>query len=101
MINSQNKKYRNHARPNQHCYINATKMNHILAFHHWALFSVKDSWVEYDTASVTAFYCYWVDSILDEYFMEDNNVTFQSTEFLVTTPPFIGTNWYEVKYHMV
>ena len=65
------------------------------------IFAVKDAGEEYDTASVTAFYCYWVDSILDEYFMEDNNVTFQSTEFLVTTPPFIGTNWYEVKSHMM
>ena len=66
MINSQNKKYRNHARPNQHCYINATKMNHILAFHHWALFAVKDYWVEYDTASATAFDCDWVYSIIEK-----------------------------------
>ena len=34
VINQQNKMYRNHAIPNQHCYTNATKMNRILGFHH-------------------------------------------------------------------
>ena len=35
--------YRNHAGPNQHCDINATKMNLILAFHRWTIFVVKDA----------------------------------------------------------
>ena len=76
-------------------------MNHILEFHCWACFTVKDSGLEYYTASSTSFDHDWLDSIKDEYSMEYPKVTSQSTESLVTIPSFIGTNWYEVKSHMV
>ena len=33
--------------------------------------------------------------------MKDTKATSQSTAFLVMIPLFIGTKWYEVKYHMV
>ena len=33
--------------------------------------------------------------------MEYPKATSQITAFLVTIPSFIGTNWHEVKYHMV
>ena len=33
--------------------------------------------------------------------MEDPKATSQSTVFFVTIPSFIGTNWYEVKSHIV
>ena len=42
VINQQNTIYFNHAGTNHHYYINATKMNRILAFHCWAVFIVKD-----------------------------------------------------------
>ena len=65
VTNQQNKMYRNYSGPNQSCYINATKMNRILGFHLWAVFAVKYSREEYDTASATAFDCYCVYSIID------------------------------------
>ena len=76
-------------------------MNHILELHRYTIFAVKDSGAEYDVASVDAFDCEWVDCIMDEYFIEYPKANSQSTLFLVMIPSFIGTNWYEVKYHMV
>ena len=71
--------YHNHAGPNQNCYINVNKMDIILAFHRWAVFAVKDDGAEQDTASITTFDCDWVDSIMDEYYMEDSKATSQSS----------------------
>ena len=76
-------------------------MNRILEFHRCTFFAVKDSGAEYDVASVAAFYRDWVDYIMDEYSIEDPKATSQSTVFFVTIPSFIGTNWYEVKSHIV
>ena len=66
VINQQNKMCCNHAVPNQNCSINTTKMNYILVFHRWAVFAVKYSGAEYDTASATAFDCDWVYSIIEK-----------------------------------
>ena len=66
VINQQNKIYRNHAGPNQRCYINAIKMNLVLILHRWAVLYLKYSGAEYDTVSATVFDHGWVYSIIDE-----------------------------------
>ena len=62
---------------------------------------MRDAGAEYDTASAAAFDSDWVDFIMDEQSMEYPKATSQSIDFLVTISLFIGTNWYEVKSHMV
>ena len=76
-------------------------MNRILEFYPYTVFAVKDSGAEYDVTSVAAFDRDWVNYIMGEYSIEDLKATSQSTSFLVMMPSFIGTNWYEVKSHMV
>ena len=54
-------------------------MNHILEFHRLAVFAVKYTGAEYDTAGVTEFDSDWVEYIIDEYSIEDPKATYQST----------------------
>ena len=64
-------------------------------------FAFKDEHAEYNNVSEADFDLDWINSIVDEYLMEDPKTTPQSTPFSVQIPHFIGTNWHSTKSKII
>ena len=101
VIKNINATFRDHARVNRRCYINAVVTKCILAFHYWTVYAVKEGGARDDANTVADFDQAWIDSIVDSYTMEKAEVTTQSTSFSVEVPKYNDMNWFNVRGQIV